>query len=157
MMTKRESLEFVRRMADRARTGLNFPVDATGIDQQLQLDRLAAAIERNWSDAGQGPSAQRPLDIIRAVEFLNQLLAMDVHAVCTLFSIRVSCNKQVIDHPTVQVTEDGQLGLLGLLNGLASRHGEFIAAEYDDDDDRYVHIRRFAVIPARDVQEVSSV
>lgn len=87
------------------------------------------------------------IDMNRVVGFLNEVLLMDERAIWALFLHRVPCNQHVIDHPTVQVAEDGTLGLLGLLNGLFARNGQAIAAEYDDEDDRYVHIRRFTVIP----------
>ena len=57
------------------------------------------------------------------VSFLNEILATDPMAINALFSLRVSCNKELADHPTVQVGTIGKsnhymVGLVGILNGM---------------------------------------
>ena len=37
------------------------------------------------------------------VDFLNELLEIDSCAITALFSSRICCNKEMADHPTVQV------------------------------------------------------
>ena len=53
---------------------------------------------------------------------LNELLYLDYDFIHNLISTRVTCNKAVADHPTVQVqqfdNDKPKAGLLGLLNGL---------------------------------------
>lgn len=57
-----------------------------------------------------------------AVNFLNTLLELDRTAVTQLVFQRVSCNRALADHETVQVSQAGpeffKVGLLGILNGL---------------------------------------
>jgi len=54
------------------------------------------------------------------VKTLNELLEADPLAAGELFHLSVSVNKQVCDHPTIQVREGSRrhLSLLGLLNGM---------------------------------------
>lgn len=55
------------------------------------------------------------------VDYLNELLGLDLVAISSLIETRVLCNKLLADHPTVQVVpnETGNVvGLLGILNGL---------------------------------------
>ena len=63
------------------------------------------------------------------VAFLNEILAIDPDAISQLFGLRVACNQQLAEHPTVQVlAEDDryQVGILGLLNGFCGTidHGD---------------------------------
>lgn len=56
-----------------------------------------------------------------ALVLLNGLLELDESAVLTLLANRVSCNKALADHPTVQTrSEKGgyNMGILGIINGL---------------------------------------
>lgn len=83
------------------------------------------------------------------IAFLNSLVAIDRYAVAELLAIRVPCNEEMANHPTVQVAAHGsatfirpgthRLGLLGVLNGFCgaydagSRQGYgAIAANYED-------------------------
>ena len=55
------------------------------------------------------------------VDFLNELLKVDRLAINAIFNIRVHCNKEMAEHPTVQVgrnEEVCQVGIVGILNGL---------------------------------------
>jgi hypothetical protein len=71
--------------------------------------------------------------------YLNELLKLDPEAVYRLLETRVPCNKDLADHPTVQVhTKDGiySVGLLGILNGFIGADTDgwgFLCACYSDD------------------------
>ena len=55
------------------------------------------------------------------VDFLNNALELDSASIGNLFSIRVPCNQELADHPTIQVGCQGtycQVGLVGILNGM---------------------------------------
>lgn len=59
-----------------------------------------------------------PITAYDAVDLLNQALFDDREAITKLFEHRVSCNEALAYHPTIQVSEDFQVGFLGLLNGI---------------------------------------
>lgn len=89
------------------------------------------------------------VSVHQAVRVLNEALSLDRVAVESLFSYRVSVNKELAEHPTIQVL-DSYLGLnvsvLGLLNGIFGvdeKNWGFIAMEVDDKDHR--RILRFVV------------
>jgi hypothetical protein len=80
------------------------------------------------------------IDPKEVIDFMNGLVALDHDAIESLIDKRVVCNKDLSDHPTVQIGANG-VGLLGILNGLCGTitGGKydgwgFIAANYDDDD-----------------------
>jgi len=55
------------------------------------------------------------------VDFLNELLKVDRLAINAIFNSRVYCNKEMAEHPTIQVgrnEEVTQVGIVGILNGL---------------------------------------
>lgn len=55
------------------------------------------------------------------IQFLNKLLELDRDAVEALINARVPTNKEMADHPTVQVNLSSGtylVGMLGILNGL---------------------------------------
>lgn len=60
------------------------------------------------------------------ISFLNDLVAIDAHAIFALITTRTLCNKELADHPTVQAREFNhgghdrgyEVGVLGLLNGV---------------------------------------
>jgi hypothetical protein len=66
-------------------------------------------------------------DTDELIEFLNSLLAIDPYAIAALVGAHVACNRELADHPTVQVGGHGsdkfirpgefRVGLLGILNG----------------------------------------
>ena len=63
-----------------------------------------------------------PTDV---VEFLNNLLKIDPVSIGNIFGFRVPCNKDLADHPTVQVgceKDFCQVGIVGILNGLFGVH-----------------------------------
>jgi len=54
------------------------------------------------------------------IAFLDSLAKLDPVAMGALIEHRVSCNPQLSEHPTVQVSTDGgkvTVGLLGIING----------------------------------------
>ena len=75
------------------------------------------------------------------VKFLNEAFKIDPKSVEMLFSFRVPCNKEMLDHPTVQVGTLGNsdfyvYGIIGLLNGFcgANRNGwGYVGIDYDGD------------------------
>jgi hypothetical protein len=68
------------------------------------------------------------------INYLNELFKIDKEAISKLVESRVSCNDGICDHPNVQVTMDGKLGFVGLINGFLISNGlERIAYSEDDD------------------------
>ncbi len=60
---------------------------------------------------------------ISVVDYLNDALLADHHALAALMQHRVPCNESLAKHPTIQVGDDGdgyRVGFIGLLNGLVS-------------------------------------
>lgn len=69
-------------------------------------------------------------DTDELIAFLNSLVAIDPYAIAELLSVRVVCNKEMAEHPSVQVASGGEksnmtflapgtyrVGMLGVLNG----------------------------------------
>ena len=55
------------------------------------------------------------------IDFLNQLIRTDSFAIAELIANRAPCNKNMANHPTVQVgikNDEYCVGFLGVLNGL---------------------------------------
>lgn len=74
--------------------------------------------------------------------YLNELIALDRDAVQSLMAQRVSCNADLLQHPTTQVgTDEGPgpcVGLLGVINGLigADRNSfPYVMAIYNEDEE----------------------
>ena len=62
--------------------------------------------------------------LIRMVDFLNQALCQDREVVSKMFlDIAIHADEETINHPTIQVTMDDKLRLIGLLNGLFLQNG----------------------------------
>lgn len=101
------------------------------------------------------PQEVNGVTLDRAIEVLNEALAIDPLAITWLMTNRVPCNLEFLNHPTIQVgwlpkdgsnpepgtpnVDDGNstlaLGMIGLLNGIFGCHlsGEgFICAEFDE-------------------------
>jgi len=69
----------------------------------------------------------------RIVSFMNNLLQIDRNTIQLLIDCRVPCNKELAEHPTVQVLHSKELnlnfvGLLGVLNGLCGTYDNGLAA-----------------------------
>ena len=57
----------------------------------------------------------------RIVNFMNSLIELDKDAIVNLVNARMVCNKALAEHPTVQVTGNDDMslvGIIGILNGL---------------------------------------
>lgn len=68
--------------------------------------------------------------------YLNELLTLDpiavqALAVQALIDNRVPCNEGILNHPTVLVSGEGEVGILGILNGMLN--DRLVAAVYEDD------------------------
>ena len=84
-----------------------------------------------------------PLD--HAIAVLNEMVRLDSEATRKLVEFRAPCNKQLADHPSIQVAGEDTaplVGVLGMLNGIFGTHGveagKFegwgpIAAVFEDD------------------------
>lgn len=92
------------------------------------------------------------LDPNLIIQYLNSLLLLDNFAISKLVDVRVSANKALADHETVQVLQTGtdespeySVGLLGILNGLCGKDSEdgwgYIVAECDNEDNiiKFIH------------------
>lgn len=83
---------------------------------------------------------------------LNEMLRRDVDAMDKLFNNRVPCNKELADHPSVQVAvqKDGSFGVnfLGVINGIIGTissenlNGFGFIAAYVVDNERVLGFRR---------------
>ena len=66
--------------------------------------------------------AKHPEAIEDAVRVLNEALEADPVAISVLFTHPVPCNSKLANHPTVQVSKEGDsvwhVRLLGIINGL---------------------------------------
>ena len=74
-------------------------------------------------------------DIQRAIDLLNEIHRLDSSVLPALIDYRVPCNDAVAEHPTVQVSPDNKVGLLGIINGIfgTNKNGwGFIAAEFTE-------------------------
>lgn len=86
-----------------------------------------------------------PLSIDKAVEILNDLVALDPAAMHKLCETRTAVNDELADHPTAQVVEEGgllTLGMIGVLNAIFGKIDDggkrtswgVICARYDKDE-----------------------
>jgi hypothetical protein len=80
--------------------------------------------------------------IMLMIETLNRIHKADPTVLPKLIDIRVPCNKEVADDPTVQVdAREGQtsIGVLGLLNGIAGDNKQGIIYAIFDDENKLTH------------------
>nr|HIL76953.1 hypothetical protein [Rhodospirillales bacterium] len=59
--------------------------------------------------------------ILKAIEVLNEALKRDPLAITQLVNLRVDCNTQIVNHPTIQSSiyhGITKVGVLGLINGV---------------------------------------
>jgi hypothetical protein len=59
--------------------------------------------------------------ILKAIEVLNDALKRDPIAITQLVNLRIDCNAQLVNHPTIQSSVYhgvSKVGLLGLVNGI---------------------------------------
>ncbi|MGB0684291.1 MAG: hypothetical protein ACPGOV_16420 [Magnetovibrionaceae bacterium] len=87
--------------------------------------------------------------VSKAIEILNEALRRDRAAITELVNLRVECNRDLSDHPLIQVGRyEGvyRIGFLGLMNGLLGDSPTgVIGAEglADERSGRFKSIRRF--------------
>lgn len=87
--------------------------------------------------------------VIKAVELLNAALALDPQAMTDLVNMRVKCNKDLANHPTIQAGQyqnEYRVGFLGLMNGaLGDSPTGVIGAEgpLDEVTGRFSIVKRF--------------
>lgn len=87
------------------------------------------------------------ITIDETIDFLNDLIKTDKPALAALIANRVPCNRELAEHPTVQVAQqnDGfHVGMLGILNGLFGIHetGQGPIAFYFTDDGNLLKVGR---------------
>ncbi|MDA0241063.1 MAG: hypothetical protein O3A84_13695 [Proteobacteria bacterium] len=99
--------------------------------------------------------------VSRALVVLNDALARDARAVTELVNLRVECNKDLINHPLIQVGEyEGvaKVGVLGLINGLIgdSPTGSIGAkGTFDPVTGRFLRIREFVDLRVEKVDVIA--
>ena len=77
-----------------------------------------------------------------ALQTLNEAYAADSNAMHALICNRVPCNKNLADHPTIQVNvnkvtpeESFAVGMIGVINGIIERAtGKRVAAKFSEPD-----------------------
>lgn len=86
--------------------------------------------------------------IDEVLDLLNEACMLDLEAMNALVNARVDCNKELADHPTIQVRafkdEGFQVGLIGILNGIfgISEDGVGAIAGMFDDDRNLISFKR---------------
>jgi hypothetical protein len=83
----------------------------------LIIERTPVYIEKRKKTPRKGKAPDRKL-ARKVVALLNEMLELDHAATVKLIERRVGVNDAMADHPTLQVSAEGRLGLLGVLNGL---------------------------------------
>ncbi len=61
--------------------------------------------------------------VSQAIKILNDALQRDPEAITKLVNLRVGCNVQLVNHPTIQTSiyhGIAKIGVLGLINGIVS-------------------------------------
>ncbi len=58
------------------------------------------------------------MTIDNAIDLMNDALKCDGVAISQLAFTRVPCNQALAQHPSIQVSGESTVGLLGILNGL---------------------------------------
>jgi len=68
-----------------------------------------------------------------AVKFLNEAFEADPYTIKLIVNNRYAANRALQVHPTIQVTNKGAVGFLGILNGLMETLGnDRVAAIYNE-------------------------
>ena len=87
--------------------------------------------------------------ILNAINVLNDSLERDPVAITKLVNLRVDCNSQLVNHPTIQTSAYhgvAKVGVLGLVNGIIGNSPSgVIGAEgtIDRDTGQFTVIRQF--------------
>ena len=69
------------------------------------------------------------------LDVMNSVYKADPKAIRELMETRVPCNDRLADHPTVAVSREKKVGILGILNGITWKNGERFEAMYDENDE----------------------
>lgn len=84
---------------------------------------------------------KRNISVNNVIDLLNEALNIDREAITKLIDYRVSCNKTLADHKSIQVQDFGnekdfKVGILGILNGIfgIDSDGNGPIAAYIDED-----------------------
>ena len=87
--------------------------------------------------------------ILKAIEVLNDALKRDPIAITQLVNLRIDCNAQLVNHPTIQSSVYhgvSKVGLLGLVNGIVGNSPSgVIGAEgsIERETGQFIVIRQF--------------
>lgn len=79
---------------------------------------------------------------MKIVETLNRIHKADPTVMPALIDIRIHCNEELADDPTVQVDARAgktSVGILGILNGVAGDNKEGIIYAVYDDEGKLTH------------------
>lgn len=69
------------------------------------------------------------------IKVLNDAFKLDPKAMQALVDLRVKCNQALVNHPTIQVTINDEVGILGIINGILEELTKLkLGGNYDDDD-----------------------
>lgn len=95
----------------------------------------------------------RESEVKRIVKLLNEALKLDSDCIENLCLNRVLCNKDIADHPTIQVIENQKtkkfnVGLIGLLNGFV---GPKYVIQMAFDEGNTANISYFTYCKVKDV------
>jgi len=73
------------------------------------------------------------------VDFLNAALKQRTTSMHHVFlTIAVKATQKMIDHPTIQVTKDDYVRMIGMLNGCVSEGNKRIMMVMDDEDEKQI-------------------
>jgi hypothetical protein len=70
-----------------------------------------------------GKATEAAVKVDHLMGIIQVAMELDPRAMYDLIEARVPCNAAFAEHPTIQVTKDGKVGFVGLLNGILARSG----------------------------------
>ena len=79
------------------------------------------------------------------INLLNRIHQKDPEVLPALIDVRVRCNKELADDPTIQVdARSGKfnVGLLGILNGIVGDEGEGVIFAVYDNEGKLTHFKQ---------------
>ncbi len=73
------------------------------------------------------------------VDFLNAALKQRTTSMHHVFlTVAVKATQEMIDHPTIQVTKDDYVRMIGMLNGCVSEGNKRIMMVMDEEDEKKI-------------------
>ncbi len=73
------------------------------------------------------------------VDFLNAALKQRTTSMHHVFlTVEVKATQEMIDHPTIQVTKDDYVRMIGMLNGCVAEGNRRIMMVMDDEDEKQI-------------------